>query len=143
MAAGEWLCKEDVQNAAFLMELGFQAIYCRGHMSWHSGKCASHTHPAFAPTAPYPLLNPSLACYAAQDLVTSLHPAAADWLAWAGLRLGDTASGGEVERALRGKALLLVAVALKQRTFRWAGWRVFLGPTLVWLCAMKHCVSNF
>ena len=53
-----------------------------------------------------------------QDFVTSLDPNAANWLEWAGLRLTATTGARVVERVLRCKALLLVAVAIKRRTFR-------------------------
>jgi hypothetical protein len=57
-----------------------------------------------------------------QDLVTSLDPNASNWLDWAGLRLPEDApsatGGAAVEAALRCKALILLAVALKKRTFR-------------------------
>lgn len=48
----------------------------------------------------------------------ALLPDAPAWLGWAGLRLGGTGSAAEVEASLRWKALLLVAVAVKKRTFR-------------------------
>jgi hypothetical protein len=55
---------------------------------------------------------------APQDLVTSLDPNAANWLEWAGLLLTDSSRASVVEAVLRCKALVLVAVALKKRTFR-------------------------
>ncbi|GAB4823805.1 hypothetical protein N2152v2_010851 [Parachlorella kessleri] len=54
-----------------------------------------------------------------RDFLTSLDPNAANWLEWTGLRLTATTGARVVERVLRCKALLLVAVAVKRRTFRW------------------------
>lgn len=63
-----------------------------------------------------------------QALLMQLSPSALDWAQWAGLLVPpdpgpDSGSGaGELERLLRVKCLLLVAVALKTRAFRCDGW---------------------
>ena len=79
-----------------------------------------------APNAPPPprwSVHPS-----PQDLLVSLSPAALDWAAWLGVALpppgpapaGAPATDGSLlEPLLRIKCLLLAAVALKRRSFRW------------------------
>lgn len=62
-----------------------------------------------------------------QDLLLHLSPDALDFARWAGFRLppppepgGPTeAASAQLERLLRLKMLLLVAVALRMRAFRW------------------------
>jgi hypothetical protein len=71
----------------------------------------------------------SAACCYLQDLLLQLSPDALDWAEWVGLLLpppadpsgsrGSSSTAGEVESLLRIKCLLLAAVALKLRAFRW------------------------
>ena len=53
-----------------------------------------------------------------QDMLAR-QPAAAEALRWAGLRLTPDAAPGTLEALLRLKALLLTAIALKRRSFKW------------------------
>ncbi len=71
-----------------------------------------------------------------QALLLQLSPSALDWAQWAGLLVPpdpdpDTGNGaGALERLLRIKCLLLVAVALKLRAFRCGGLAQLLNALL-------------